>query len=243
VKGHRCASQLSERGSPAAIRSPGLAHGESSQRYVEKLTSAFRDQLRLVCAVTSIQRTPRGVVINDSHGRRDAYDHVVLASRSDQAPAMLSDADDRDAPCSTPLAMPYLHRDIRLVFGPPASVLVNRPVLRACFHFIRRNHRICLEIQSMIASREHRRFGAPVIRERIFEQDYAKTLAIQRSNFRVAWPHLIHQASTIGSGGCGISPRRNSLRRTNGAQNASTLSRRALGSVSIYNRPAKIPCT
>jgi hypothetical protein len=144
---------------------------------------------------------------------------------------MLSDADDRDAPCSTPLAMPYLHRDIRLVFGPPASVLVNRPVLRACFHFIRRNHRICLEIQSMIASREHRRFGAPVIRERIFEQDYAKTLAIQRSNFRAAWPHLMP------------SPRRNSLRRTNGAQNASTLSRRALGSVSIYNRPAKIPCT
>ena len=39
------------------------------------------------------------------------------------------------------------------------------------------------------------------------------------------------------------SRRRNSLRRTNGAQNASTLTKRALGSPSIYNRPAKIPCT
>src|SRR5665213_3589360 len=35
------------------------------------------------------------------------------------------------------------------------------------------------------------RFGVPVIRERIFGQDYAKTLAIWRSNFRAAWPNLL----------------------------------------------------
>lgn len=34
-------------------------------------------------------------------------------------------------------------------------------------------------------------FGVPVIRERIFGQDYAKTLAIWRSNFRAAWPNLM----------------------------------------------------
>ena len=34
------------------------------------------------------------------------------------------------------------------------------------------------------------RFGVPVIRERIFGQDYAKTLAIWRNNFRAAWPSL-----------------------------------------------------
>jgi cyclopropane-fatty-acyl-phospholipid synthase len=33
-------------------------------------------------------------------------------------------------------------------------------------------------------------FGVPVIRERIFGQDYAKTLATWRNNFREAWPHL-----------------------------------------------------
>jgi cyclopropane-fatty-acyl-phospholipid synthase len=33
------------------------------------------------------------------------------------------------------------------------------------------------------------RFGVPVIRERIFGQDYAKTLAIWRNNFRAAWPN------------------------------------------------------
>lgn len=35
------------------------------------------------------------------------------------------------------------------------------------------------------------RFGVPVIRERIFGQDYAKTLAIWRNNFREAWPNLM----------------------------------------------------
>ena len=35
------------------------------------------------------------------------------------------------------------------------------------------------------------RFGIPVIRERILGQDYARTLAIWRSNFRAAWPNLM----------------------------------------------------
>jgi hypothetical protein len=35
------------------------------------------------------------------------------------------------------------------------------------------------------------RFGVPVIRERIFGQDYAKTLAAWWNNFRAAWPNLM----------------------------------------------------
>jgi len=35
------------------------------------------------------------------------------------------------------------------------------------------------------------RFGIPVIRERIFGQDYARTRAIRRTNFRAAWPNLM----------------------------------------------------
>ena len=34
-------------------------------------------------------------------------------------------------------------------------------------------------------------FGVPVIREHIFGQDYAKTLATWRNNFRSAWPNLV----------------------------------------------------
>jgi cyclopropane-fatty-acyl-phospholipid synthase len=34
------------------------------------------------------------------------------------------------------------------------------------------------------------RFGIPVIRERVFGEDYARTLATWRDNFRAAWPNL-----------------------------------------------------
>jgi DUF1365 family protein len=90
-----------------------------SQRYFEKMISAFRDQIRLGCAVTSIERTPHGVVVHDDHGRHDSYDHVVIAAHSDQALAMLSDADPREravlgAICYSPNTI-YLHRDVRLM--------------------------------------------------------------------------------------------------------------------------------
>jgi predicted NAD/FAD-binding protein len=90
-----------------------------SRCYVEKLTSAFPDRLRLGCAVTSIERTPHGVIVHDSHGRSDSYDHVVLASHSDQALAMLSDADNRERAVLGAIGYAsnvlYLHRDIRLM--------------------------------------------------------------------------------------------------------------------------------
>ena len=90
-----------------------------SRRYVEKLTAAFRDRVRLGCAVTSIERISHGVVVHDSHGRSDNYDHVVIAAHSDQALAMLSDADAHErgilgAIGYAPNAV-YLHRDERLM--------------------------------------------------------------------------------------------------------------------------------
>ena len=71
------------------------------------------------CAVTSIERTPRGVVVNDSHGGSDTYEHVVIALHGDQPLAMLSDADVRERATLGAIGYAtntiYLHRDIRLV--------------------------------------------------------------------------------------------------------------------------------
>jgi predicted NAD/FAD-binding protein len=90
-----------------------------SRSYLEKLTSAFRDRIRLGCAVTSVERTARGVVVNDSLGGSDSYDHVVIASHSDQALAMLSDADDSERAILGAIGYApntvYLHRDARLM--------------------------------------------------------------------------------------------------------------------------------
>ena len=90
-----------------------------SRRYVEKLTAAFADRLRLGCAVTSVERRSHGVVVHDSHGNRDSYDHVVIASHSDQALAMLSDADQRERSVLGAIGYApntvYLHRDPKLM--------------------------------------------------------------------------------------------------------------------------------
>jgi predicted NAD/FAD-binding protein len=90
-----------------------------SRRYVEKMTAAFRDRLRLGCAVTSIERTALGVIVRDSHGGSDSYDHVVIAAHSDQALAMLSDADAGERAVLGAIGYApntlYLHRDIRLM--------------------------------------------------------------------------------------------------------------------------------
>ena len=90
-----------------------------SRRYVEKLVSEFADQLRLGCAVTGIERSPHGVVVSDSHGRRDSYDHVVIASHSDQALAMLSDASAGERAILGDINyapnVVYLHRDVSLM--------------------------------------------------------------------------------------------------------------------------------
>jgi hypothetical protein len=90
-----------------------------SRRYVEKLVAGFGGQLRLGCAVTSIARTSCGVIIQDSHGRRDAFDHVVMASHSDQTLAMLSDASSDEHAILGDIGyapnVVYLHRDKRLM--------------------------------------------------------------------------------------------------------------------------------
>jgi hypothetical protein len=90
-----------------------------SRRYVEKLTAAFRDRVRLGCAVTAVERTSHGVIVRDSRGRSDNYDHVVIAAHSDQALAMLCDADAHVRDVLGAIAYApntvYLHRDERLM--------------------------------------------------------------------------------------------------------------------------------
>jgi len=90
-----------------------------SRNYVERLTAAFADCIRLGCAVTSIERKARGVVVNDSHGGSETYDHVVIAAHSDQALRMLTDADDRERAVLGAIGYSpntiYLHRDTRLM--------------------------------------------------------------------------------------------------------------------------------
>ncbi len=89
-----------------------------SQSYVEKLTKNFSD-LRLGCAVTSIARTGNGVIVTDSFGRSETYDHAVIAAHSDQALKMLADPTENERDVLGAIRyspnIVYLHRDPRLM--------------------------------------------------------------------------------------------------------------------------------
>jgi predicted NAD/FAD-binding protein len=90
-----------------------------SQRYVEALTRPWRDRLRLATPVTAIERHPDHVAVTPRGGEPERYDHVVLATHSDQALRMLADASDREHEILG--AIPYqpneavLHTDTRML--------------------------------------------------------------------------------------------------------------------------------
>ena len=67
-----------------------------SKTYVDKLTAAFADRVRLDCAAISVRRTGDGVIVRDVHDGEAHFDHVVLATHADQALTLLADADGEE---------------------------------------------------------------------------------------------------------------------------------------------------
>ena len=61
-----------------------------SKKYVESLTSAFKDQIRLSTKVISIERNESNVLIETNKGK-ERFDYVFLACHSDEALALLKD--------------------------------------------------------------------------------------------------------------------------------------------------------
>ena len=90
-----------------------------SARYVEVLTRAFGERLRLQTPVDTVTRHPDHVLVKPRGGDPERFDEVVLATHSDQALALLADAGDREHEILG--AIPYqpneavLHTDIRLL--------------------------------------------------------------------------------------------------------------------------------
>ncbi|WP_417451322.1 NAD(P)/FAD-dependent oxidoreductase [Kordiimonas sp.] len=56
-----------------------------SRQYIQRLTSSFRNNIRVNCAVQSVARTSDGVRVLTSDGRAETYNEVIFACHSDQA--------------------------------------------------------------------------------------------------------------------------------------------------------------
>jgi predicted NAD/FAD-binding protein len=90
-----------------------------SARYVEALTKPYKDRVRLSTPITSIRRDEDGVTVQPHTGDPEHFDHVVLATHSDQALALLADATDREHELLGAIAyqpnQAVLHTDERLL--------------------------------------------------------------------------------------------------------------------------------
>lgn len=90
-----------------------------SRGYVERLIAPLAGQIRLGAQVTGIRRDNGQVHVSDILGGRDTFDHVILASHTDQSLAMLEDAsNDEHAILGSIKYRPnevYLHRDHKLM--------------------------------------------------------------------------------------------------------------------------------
>lgn len=66
-----------------------------SRTYVERLAKAIED-VRLDCGVTGVRRVEQGVMVHDSRGSVERFDHVVIGAHADQALAMLPEPTNRE---------------------------------------------------------------------------------------------------------------------------------------------------
>jgi predicted NAD/FAD-binding protein len=90
-----------------------------SARYVEAMTAPWRDRLRLSAPVEAISRSGDGVLVKARGAEPERFDEVVLATHSDQALSLLTDATPAEHEILG--AIPYqeneavLHTDMRML--------------------------------------------------------------------------------------------------------------------------------
>jgi uncharacterized protein len=83
-----------------------------SRAYVKVITAPFADRIRKGAGVVSIKRHDLGVTITDVTGHSERFDRVIIAAHSDQALAMLDDANDAERNALG--GVPYRDNDVWL---------------------------------------------------------------------------------------------------------------------------------
>jgi predicted NAD/FAD-binding protein len=102
-----------------------------SARYVQELTRPFAHLIRLDSPVRSITRGAEHVEIVASGLAPERFDHVVIATHSDQALALLADPSARERAVLG--AIPYQRNEA--VLHTDSTLLPRRPAARAAWNF------------------------------------------------------------------------------------------------------------
>jgi uncharacterized protein len=102
-----------------------------SARYVEALTGPFRELIRLDSPVRSIARLTDRVEVTAAGGEAERYDHVILATHSDQALALLADPSSHEARLLG--AIPYQQNEA--VLHTDSALLPRRRAAQAAWNY------------------------------------------------------------------------------------------------------------
>jgi uncharacterized protein len=108
-----------------------------SREYVRKLTAPFKDKICLNEAVVSLKRLPTHVELRSSSGRTEHFDHVFVATHSDQALRMLADASNLENAVLG--AISYQSNDV--VLHTDTSILPENTRTWAAWNYLRRPDR------------------------------------------------------------------------------------------------------
>lgn len=106
-----------------------------SREYVKKLTSPFKNRIRLNESVSSVRRLPGHVELHTSAGRTEHFDYLFIASHSDQALGMLSDPGKQEVAILG--AIPYQNNDV--VLHTDTSLLPKNRRAWAAWNYLRRH--------------------------------------------------------------------------------------------------------
>lgn len=102
-----------------------------SFKYVEPLVKPFRAAIRLNCPIQKIKRFDDRVELILPNGETQSFDHVILASHSDQSLAMLADPSDTEREILG--AIRYQSNDV--VLHTDTSLLPNSRRAWACWNY------------------------------------------------------------------------------------------------------------
>jgi predicted NAD/FAD-binding protein len=102
-----------------------------SARYVEALTEPFADRIRLDAPVDSVTRGADAVEIVTAGAGAESFDHVVIATHSDQALRILGDASERERE----LLGAIRYQPNEAVLHTDSSLLPRRRAARSAWNF------------------------------------------------------------------------------------------------------------
>lgn len=103
-----------------------------SRNYIGPLTRPFSDRIRSASPVTAVTRSPDAVTVKTADGRIDRYDHVVIATHSDQALALLEDP----SPAEREILGRIAYQENQVVLHTDTSVLPPRRSAWASWNYL-----------------------------------------------------------------------------------------------------------